>query len=166
MRPLRAPIASLMVFMIFLAMCLAALHSGSLARLQAVYVFTLLILFFDAIAARYRGPFWYSSAIVGWGYFLLGTGPLFGHIAEGSKSIAWWQPNINLPSSNWLYDLCNWAIRNSLAFDIAQRNIDNFELTNRVAHSFGVCHSIATTGLAVGGGIVAMALATRRFGPE
>lgn len=75
----RFPIAVLMAVVVFLALGLTVLRSGSLAWFRALYAVTLLALLFVILAARYRpvreGAFWFGFAVFGWGYFLIGIGP-------------------------------------------------------------------------------------------
>jgi hypothetical protein len=75
----RFPIAALMAGVVFLALGLAVLRSGSSASFRAFYAATLLALLLAIIAARYRpggeGAFWFGFAVFGWGYFLIGIGP-------------------------------------------------------------------------------------------
>jgi hypothetical protein len=75
----RFPIAVLMAGVLFLALGLAVLRSGSFVCFRAVYAATLLALLLAIIGARYRpvreGAFWFGFAVFGWGYFLIGIGP-------------------------------------------------------------------------------------------
>jgi hypothetical protein len=75
----RFPIAALMAGVVFLALGLAVLRSGSFACFRASYAVTLLALLLAIVAARYlpsgEGAFWFGFAVFGWGYFLIGIGP-------------------------------------------------------------------------------------------
>ena len=75
----RFPIAVLMAGVLFLALGLTVLRSGSFVWFRVSYAVTLLALLLAIIAARYRpggeGAFWFGYAVFGWGYFLIGIGP-------------------------------------------------------------------------------------------
>jgi hypothetical protein len=75
----RFPIAVLMAGVLFLALGLTVLRSGSFVWFRVFYAATLLALLLAIIAARYRpvreGAFWFGYAVFGWGYFLIGIGP-------------------------------------------------------------------------------------------
>jgi hypothetical protein len=75
----RFPIAALMAGVVFLALSLAVLRSGSFVWFRVSYAVTFLALLLAIIAARYlpggEGAFWLGFAVFGWGYFLIGIGP-------------------------------------------------------------------------------------------
>ena len=54
---------------------LAALITGTRIWHQAIYTLAVLILFLAAIASRYRRPFWFGFAIVGWAICSSGWAP-------------------------------------------------------------------------------------------
>src|SRR5689334_10295137 len=69
----RPSIAGLMAFILFLGIWFAAMRSGSDLWLRISWTLTASVLLAALILAQYRGAFWYGFAIVGWGYFLLGS---------------------------------------------------------------------------------------------
>src|SRR5262245_1687641 len=71
----RFSIAAVLALTLFAGLVFGALRSGATIWFQSIYTLTFVILLFAAIAARYRGAFWYGFAIVGWAYFVLGFGP-------------------------------------------------------------------------------------------
>ncbi len=71
----RFTIAGLLGVIVILSMFFAGLRSGSNDWFKLIYTLVFLTLVFAAIAARYRGPFWYGFAVAGWAYFLIAFGP-------------------------------------------------------------------------------------------
>jgi hypothetical protein len=78
----RLSTSHLMVGVLSLGIWFAALRSGSDIWRQVAYSATTLALVLSAVAAHYRGPFWYGFAVVGWSYFLLGYSPGFRLLLE------------------------------------------------------------------------------------
>jgi hypothetical protein len=71
----RLTIASLLVVIVFCGFVFAGLRAGSGAWLKLIYTMTFGTLVYAAIAARYRGAYWYGFAIAGWAYFFTGIIP-------------------------------------------------------------------------------------------
>jgi hypothetical protein len=142
------------------AVLFAALQSGSNDWFKTVYSVTFLLLLYAAIAARYRGPFWYGFAIVGWAYFLVGFGNWigagFGHettnrhvisavILEAvSGTIATRDPPP--PGIPPLASMNNWT-------EIRRQNRE------------GICHSALTLIFAIVGGVLARRMARQSPAP-
>jgi hypothetical protein len=74
----RFTIAGLLVSILFFAIVFAGLRSGSNDWCKLIYSFTFVSLVYAAIAARYRGAFWYGFAVAGWAYFIVAFGPWIG----------------------------------------------------------------------------------------
>ena len=74
----RFTIAGLLVSILFFAIVFAGLRSGSNDWCKLIYSFTFVTLVYAAIAARYRGAFWYGFAVAGWAYFIVAFGPWIG----------------------------------------------------------------------------------------
>jgi hypothetical protein len=148
MKP-RSSVLGLMSVVAFLAFGLAALRAGSDAWFRTAYTLTVLILFAAAIAARYRGPFWYGFALVGWGYFVLGYwyGPEthFDHFVQ----LPYPTLNPSLLTSYWLNSACEAMVQKTR--EGASWDIRLFQLAN----TKGIAHSLLTLLLAVAGGIAA-----------
>jgi hypothetical protein len=83
MRRSRFTIARLLGAIVILSLFFAGLRSGSNDWFKLIYTLVFLALVYAAIAARYRGPFWYGFAVAGWSYFLIGFGPWIGTHAGG-----------------------------------------------------------------------------------
>ena len=73
MKRFRFTLAQLIAVVLVVGFGFAAMRSGSDLCLRLSWTFTASVLLAAAIAARYRGAFWYGFAMVGWGYFLLGS---------------------------------------------------------------------------------------------
>jgi hypothetical protein len=74
----RFTIAGLLITILFFAILFAGLRSGSNDWCKLIYSFTFVTLVYAAIAARYRGAFWYGFAVAGWAYFIVAFGPWIG----------------------------------------------------------------------------------------
>jgi uncharacterized membrane protein YccC len=70
----RLTIARLLGLVVFCGIVLGGVRSGSNDSFKSIYTLTFVALIYAAIAARYRGPFWYGAAVAGWAYFLVGFG--------------------------------------------------------------------------------------------
>jgi hypothetical protein len=71
----RVTIASLLAVILFLALVFAGLRAGTTIWMRSIYTTTFLALIYAAIAAKYRGAFWYGFSVAGWAYFLLAIDP-------------------------------------------------------------------------------------------
>jgi hypothetical protein len=67
----------MMALILIIGIGLVVLRSDPVLRFRATYTLTASILLVAAIAARYRGDFWYGFALAGWVYFILGLSPFF-----------------------------------------------------------------------------------------
>lgn len=100
MKRYRLSLTGLIAVVAVAAIGLAAFRSATNAVANWTYTAICILLILGAIAARYRGPFWYGFAVAGWAYFLLDYGPLapfnwnFDPIMTGL--------NGRLPYSQWL----------------------------------------------------------------
>jgi len=74
----RFTIAGLLVAVLVFAVVFAGLRSGSNDWCKLIYSLTFVTLVYAAIAARYRGEFWYGFAFAGWAYFIVAFGPWIG----------------------------------------------------------------------------------------
>lgn len=74
----RFTIAGLLVAILFFAIVFAGLRSGSNDWCKVIYSLTFVTLVYAAIAARYRGAFWFGFAAAGWAYFIVAFGPWIG----------------------------------------------------------------------------------------
>ncbi len=85
----RISIAGALGAVLYSALVLAAIKSGSNDWFKLIYSLTFVVLLYAAIAARYRGPFWHGFAVVGWAYFVVGFGAWIddGHEANESWSL-------------------------------------------------------------------------------
>jgi hypothetical protein len=71
----RMTVAQLMGVVAIAGLAAWAFRSGTDYSFKVVYTATVFGLIVAAVAARYRGPFWYGFAIAGWAYFLIGFNP-------------------------------------------------------------------------------------------
>ena len=78
MRRGRITIGRLLVAIMFFGVIFAGLRSGSNDWFTVIYTLTFISLVYAAIAARYRGVFWYGFAVAGWAYFIVGFAPWIG----------------------------------------------------------------------------------------
>ena len=89
----RVTIASLMAVILFLALVLAGLRAGTTMWMRSIYTATFLTLVYAAIAARYRGAFWYGFSVAGgrtssWGSPLGLTRHPWGSPMKGSMGVS------------------------------------------------------------------------------
>jgi hypothetical protein len=159
---MKRPIASvktLLGLVLGCAVFLAALRTGTSLWFKALYslVFTLLV--YAAVAARYRGAYWYGFAVAGWAYFLLGYGPWF---AAGPDHHPNRLVNRNLISSV-LLEVVSHGIEDApgptpLGSDPASIFVP---WEDRVANRNGVLHTGLTLVFAALGGVAGREIARR-----
>src|SRR5262245_20629715 len=141
----RISISALLSLTMFSGLIFGALRSGATIWFQSIYTLTFVILLFAAIAARYRGAFWYGFAIVGWAYFVVGFGPWIGRERDAySRNEGLLMSSIS-ETSRRLFDYSQYSP--------AIEEKDH----NRV----GVCQIGLTVPLALVGGIVAVMIESR-----
>jgi hypothetical protein len=156
MRHVRFTIARLLGLILFFGVVLAGLRSGSNDWFKSSYSLTFLMLVYAAIAARYRGAFWYGFAIAGWAYFVVGFGPWIGSPSGSPPPGA---VNRNLVSSVVLEIVSDtMSRRDSPAWSTGPgRNLTRIIWANRG----GIAHCALTILFAFAGGLVSRALARR-----
>jgi hypothetical protein len=135
---------------------IVALRSGSNDSFKSFYTLTFTTLLYAAIAARYRGAFWYGFAIVGWAFFLVGFGPwaMGPHSSEGAS-------NRNLSSS-----VVNEAVSGYLTFRVESANANIFGRELIRFNREGICHSALTIIFAIVGGAIAHRMARHATTPH
>ena len=157
---LRFGITALMGLVLFVAVGLVALRSGSNDWFTLVYTLTFIALIYAAIAARYRGPFWHGFAVAGWGYFVVGFGPWIGS-PPGAESLR--AVNRNLVTSVILE-----VVSGTLSVpDPTPPGSPSQAMMigdNRRANRDGIGHSALTIVVAFVGGGVSRAVASRARG--
>lgn len=153
MRPIRVSISGTLGVILFFGIIFAGLRSGSNDWFKPIYSLTFLTLVYAAIAARYRGPFWYGFTVAGWTYFVIGFGPWINSSLPRAV-------NRNLVSSVIVEFVSSRMARNdSLAWSIGPTmNWSQIRAANRD----GIGHSTLTPLFAFAGGLVARAVASRR----
>jgi hypothetical protein len=154
---LRVSLVGLIGVVLLLAIIFAGLRSGSNDWFKSIYTLTFILLIYAAIAARYRGAFWYGFAIAGWAYFLLGFGS-----GSHSRSSA---VNRNLVSSIILEIVSGTMAAGdpSPPGNFAQATMLR---DLRWANRDGICHSGLTVVFASLGGLFSRRMAARaREGP-
>ena len=155
----RMTIGRLLLAIMFFGFIFASLGSGSNDWFKLIYTLTFISLVYAAIAARYRGAFWYGFAVAGWAaYFIVGFGPWIGS-PPGSEPLR----------------AVNRIIVTSVVLEIVSGNMPESEMpaadasgleSNMVrqmhwANRDGICHSALTILFAVVGGSVSRFLANR-----
>jgi hypothetical protein len=78
-------IASALGVVLYVAIILSALKSGSNDGFKLIYTATFVGLIYATIAARFRGPFWFGFAVTGWAFFLVGFGAWIDGSAETGR---------------------------------------------------------------------------------
>ncbi len=155
----RLTIASLLGAVIFCGIILAGLRSGSTDWFKSIYTATFVALVYSAIAARYRGPFWYGFAVAGWAYFLIGFGPWI-NAAPGTDP----QQAVNR-------DIVTSVVPHFVSGTMSMRDpplqpgggrpVANFFFQPEWSNRDGICHSVLTIVFAFLGGLVSRKLAGR-----
>jgi hypothetical protein len=163
MPPSRFTIAGLLGVIVILSMFFAGLSSGSNDWFKLIYTLVFLTLVYAAIAARYRGPFWYGFAVAGWVYFLIAFGPWIATHAGGEPLHG---VNRNIVTSVVLEIVTAIMFRLDVmasgdampATDIASMMV----LKLREANREGITHCALTILFAVAGGWLARRMAKAR----
>ena len=154
---LRVSMSGLLGVVLFSALILAALRSGSDGWFRAVYTATAGGLFFGIVAARHLGSFWHGFAAVGVAYFALGFGPwIVGPPGSEGRGL-----NRNLATTTLIVE--------PVAEAIAARDtpppgpINGYYLMRegRKANLAGILHSALTIALAIAGGTISRGLAAK-----
>lgn len=153
----RVTIASLLGVIMFFAIVFAGLRSGSNDWFKLIYSLTFIMLVYAAIAARYRGAFWYGFAIAGWTYFVVAFGPWIGS-PPGSEPLR--AVNRNLVSSVILEIV-------SGALSIGESSPPGSGIPRALivemlrANRDGIGHCALTCLFAIAGGLASRAMARR-----
>lgn len=158
----RVSLAGLTVLVLVVAVECAALASGTHSWFRWAYSLTVAALLLAAVAARYRGSFWYGFAVVGWGYFLIGLGPWAAFIPN--SPIAERKANGALLTSYWLDRVCHRLVVTPLPPDPPESagSVGPAYLTEqRRLNTVAIGHTALTLLFALGGGMVANAFAIR-----
>jgi hypothetical protein len=159
MRRGRLTIASLSGAVIYCGIIFAGLRSGSNDWFKSIYTLTFVTLVFAAIAARYRGPFWYGFAIAGWAYFIIGFGPWIGAPIGSEPQQA---VNRNLVTSVVLEFVSGtMSMRDARPQPGAGAPVANLIFQPQWSNRDGICHSALTVTFAFLGGFVSRTLARR-----
>ena len=158
MRRGRSTIGRLLVAIMFFGVIFAGLRSGSNDWFKVIYTSTFFSLVYAAIAARYRGAFWFGFAVAGWAYFIVGFGPWIGS-PPGSEPLRAVNRNIvtsvileivsGIMSTNETLSAGNGSVASHMFREMHSANRD------------GICHSALTILFAVVGGSVSKSLAKR-----
>src|SRR4051794_26146795 len=146
---LRSSIPGLMVVVPLFAVGFSALRSGSDLWFRTGYTLVVFALLVATIAARYRGPFWFGFAVVGWGYFLVVFSSLFDSGEGYHRGI-----NQNLVTTQLL------ALVGGL--DFLWRGPGNRNYGDTIAHIVNIGHLMLTLVFACGGGLLASISAENR----
>jgi hypothetical protein len=158
----RFTIARVLGLIIILAVFLTGLRSGSNDWFGLIYTVVFLTLIYAAIAAKFRGPFWYGFAVAGWPYFILAFGPwIAGPPGAEPQHVV----NRNIVTSVILEIVTGSMYRiDSISFagGIPPTDSLSIMMSNlRSANRNGICHSGLTLLLACAGGLLARTLARR-----
>jgi hypothetical protein len=160
MTRLRVSISNLMCAIVVVSLGLAALSSGEALWRQIVNTITVLLLLFAAIAARYGGPFWYGFAIVGWGIFLLGPGPLVNTRDTIKAPMAHVVNDEALLTSRWLW-LSTAHMVSGLDDPQYSQSQNNQIRALRIVTTVQIGHALLSLLFASGGGFIAQILSVR-----
>lgn len=152
MRKSRVTIASLLGLILLCGIFLAGLRSGSNDWVKLTYSLTFLSLVYAAIAARYRGAFWYGFAVAGWAYFVIGFGPWINTPLESTPPPAL---NANLLTSVVLQSMANALSENDspMTFRIGALTARMVSIND--ANRIGIGHCALTMVFGLAGGLVA-----------
>ena len=154
----RFTIARLLVAIMFFGIVFGGLRSGSNDWFKLIYTSTFITLVYGAIAARFRGAFWYGFAIAGWAYFLIGFGPWIGS-PPGSEPLQ--AVNRNIVTSVVLEIVSGTMSGSDLAPPGPGGPATNMILQMHWANRDGICHSALTLLFAFVGGSVSRVVARR-----
>ncbi|WP_406699296.1 hypothetical protein V5E97_10525 [Singulisphaera sp. Ch08] len=155
MRENRLTIARLLGLILFFGVIFAGLRSGSNDWFKLTYSLTFLALVYAAIAARYRGAFWYGFAVAGWAYFVVGFGPWIGSppLTEPLRAV-----NRNLVSSVVLEIVSGTMSRHDSSPSGSRSMLFAMHWANRD----GIGHCVLTVLFAIAGGLGSRSLARSR----
>jgi hypothetical protein len=155
----RLTIGSLLGAIIFFGIIFAGLRSGSNDWFKSIYTLTFVTLVFSAIAARYRGAFWYGFAVAGWAYFIVGFGPWIG-APPGSEPLQ--AVNRNIVTSVVLEFVSGtMSMLDPRPQPGAGGPVANLVFQPQWSNRDGICHSVLTIFSALLGGLVSKRLARR-----
>jgi hypothetical protein len=134
-----------MLCLVCLAASLTALHVASVLCFRMVYTAVIIVFALAVIAARYRNPFWFGFAVMGWTALLLGNGDQY--YPRIGINMDW------LPA-RWTYYAWTWL------FALIEPSSSNvFQTQERLRYSARIFSLLMTLPLAVLGGIAACAIA-------
>jgi hypothetical protein len=154
----RPTIAALLVVIAFFGVIFAGLRSGSNDWFKSIYTLTFTALVYAAIAARYRGPFWYGFAVAGWAYFVVAFGPWIGS-PPGSEPLR--AVNRNIVTSVVLEIVSGTMSRGDVTPPGYARPLALMFKEMLSANRDGICHCGLTVLFAIAGGSVSRAMARR-----
>jgi hypothetical protein len=154
---LRLSLLSIITIVFGLAMAFAALRTASNLWFSAVYTFSVVLLLWAVIAARYRrgreGAFWFGFAVFGWGFFLLGSGSWLNPIVWVSDEGIGGSLNRNLLTAKLVLFLV----------PRLRMGTNDLEAIDRItANTIGISYLLITLSMATCGGIIAALLRKRR----
>lgn len=154
-------LSALMAIILLVAIQFGALTAGTALWASLAYTATVALLLMAAVLARYRGPFWYGFAVVGWGYFLIGVGPWFCQISNGGRPLALYAVNDALLPSLWTQKIVDAVIPLAPSGPqyLNRQSLREF----RVAYTVGIAHTVLTLLLALCGGFFSRLIARRKI---
>lgn len=152
MNRFRFSIASVLMAVVYIAILFAALKSGSNDWFKLVYTATFVMLLYGGIAARYRGPFWYGFAVVGWAFFLVGFGGWVDNPYPGRSG--------RVINRNLISAIIPEIISGSLNQPADSTKASSTMRQNEWANRDGVCHSGLTLIFGILGGLTARRVAS------
>ena len=164
MRSFQFSISWIIVFIMLLAVYIAALASGTLLWSQIIYSLTVSLLFLAAIAAHKGSAFWYGCSVVGWGYFLLGVGPWFDQFSNSSTAMHSNSVNKLLLTNYLISEVASKCVPYLAPGDpqyVNRHQVRSF----RVAYTTGIAHALLTVLFAMCGGMIAV-LADQKRGDQ
>jgi hypothetical protein len=120
--------------------------------LKVIYTATCMTLAYAAIAARYRGAFWFGFSLAGWAYFLMAIAPWV-----HSDSSAAYSSRVKL--NEGLLTSAIYVVVNNLveAKDVQEAAI------RATGYRKAICHCAITILFALAGGSVSAAMARSRL---
>lgn len=144
----RITIAGLLLIVVFFGVVFAGLRSGTTMWMRSIYTVTFLTLVYAAIAAKYRGRFWYGFSAAGWAYLVMGLTP-------------WGEPSS--------FEGMNRALLASWFYELAIEFLSGWHKRTGgmgpylwESNCLIICHSALTILFGIAGGLVAGAMAGRR----
>jgi hypothetical protein len=156
MQGLRVNIGKLLGVIVWCALILAGLRSGSNDWYKSIYTLTFLTLVYAAIVARYGRPFWHGFALAGWAYFLIGYGAWIGGSSEGHGKV-----NRSLVSSVVLEMVTGQLTSRERLPVVGGKPTYTLEFDTHWDNRDGIGHCALTTLFAAIGGLVATSAARR-----